>query len=474
VANYATQKNLLLPFNQDNSAITISSLLLPCDSACPAITTATNATFSLQLIVESFSTGAEQVAPTTIRNNSFIIQRASTAQTNVDLISVSEEKHLITPATIHNNSFKLIDTLASEGATLCSEGAHPAPTILSDKLCGHGLIVDFIPTTSNPLLPPVLNGSIAPAHQSNLHVESKSKLIVICFKIFLHFREDCGTFCEGERDDPGINGLVKRSGLIDFIGLVGVVVLVGLVGLVGLSCLEDLIGLVGLVEIVKLGISGRNGLDVLIGLIGHIIGQVGLIGLISLVALGLVAHTGLGLNGFGLVGYTGLLISLIGLGFAGHVGFIDFISLIGLGFIGYVGLIDPIGLIGLVSFVGLICFSIIAISLGLARIDFEIRTKHSQRFPFVVRESWLWCVRRVIFDSPILLRSDFCFEKALQNAKQLFFIRLQQMTKYFVMRECNDIPRWISLCCDSAFAHKKEFSVLKSPKRFSEFSWEKS
>jgi hypothetical protein len=332
------------------------------------------------------------------------IRRALTAQTNVDLISVSEGEHLITPATIRIDSFKLIDTLASEGATLCSEGAHPAPT---NNFHGHGLIVDFIPTTSYPLLPPVLNGAIAPAHQSNLRVESKSKLIVICFKIFLHFREDCGRFCEGERDNPGINGLVKRSGLIDFIGLV---VLVGLVGLDGLSCLEDLIGLVGLVKIVKLGISGRNGLDVLIGLIGHI-SQVGLIGLVALVALGHIAHTGLGLNCVGLVGYTGLLISLIGLGFAGHVGFIDFISLVGLGFIGHVGLIDPIGLIGLVSFVGFICFSIIAISLGLARIDFEIGTKHSQRFPFEVRESWFWCVRRVIFDSPILLGSDFSSKK---------------------------------------------------------------
>jgi len=74
--------NLLLPFNHNNSAITISSLLLPCNSARPAITTATNATFSLQLIDESFFSGAEQVAP----------------------------------ATIHNNSFKLIDMFASEGA----------------------------------------------------------------------------------------------------------------------------------------------------------------------------------------------------------------------------------------------------------------------------------------------------------------------------------------------------------------------
>ena len=83
--------------------------------ACPAITTAMNGDFSLQLIVASFSTGVTQVAPATI------------------------------------------NMLASEGAALCSEGAQPAPTILCNKLCGHGLIVDFIPTTSNLLLSPVLN-----------------------------------------------------------------------------------------------------------------------------------------------------------------------------------------------------------------------------------------------------------------------------------------------------------------------------
>ena len=48
------------------------------------------------------------------------------------------------------------------------------------------------------MLPPALNGAIAPTHQLNLHVESKSKLIVICFKTPLHFLEDCGIFCEGE------------------------------------------------------------------------------------------------------------------------------------------------------------------------------------------------------------------------------------------------------------------------------------
>ena len=219
--------SLFLLRNEDNSEIMIPSLLLPFNQDNPAITTVTHA-HNLLLYAQigsaiTTATHAQNLLLFFVRNdpaNSKLhlivafIRRASTAQTNVDLISVSEGEHLITPATIHNVSFKLIDTLASEGGALCSEGAHPAPTILSDKLCGHGLIVDFIPTTSNPLLPPVLNEAIAPAHQSNLHVESKSKLIVICFKIFLHFREDCRTFCEGERDDPCINGLVKRNVLI--------------------------------------------------------------------------------------------------------------------------------------------------------------------------------------------------------------------------------------------------------------------
>jgi len=81
-ANYATQKNLMRFFVRNDTAITISSLLLPRDSTRPAITTATNATFSLQLIVELFSMGFKQVAS----------------------------------ATIHNDPFKLIDALALEGA----------------------------------------------------------------------------------------------------------------------------------------------------------------------------------------------------------------------------------------------------------------------------------------------------------------------------------------------------------------------
>jgi hypothetical protein len=89
-ANNATQ-NLLLFFVQNDPAITILSLLLPRDFARPAITTALNGDFSLQLIVESLSTGAD---------------------------------HQDAPATILDDSFKLIDVF------LASEGAYPAPTIL--------------------------------------------------------------------------------------------------------------------------------------------------------------------------------------------------------------------------------------------------------------------------------------------------------------------------------------------------------
>jgi hypothetical protein len=78
-----------------------------------------------------------------------------------------------------------------------------------------------------------------------------------------------------------------------------------------------------------------------------------------------------------------------------------------------------------------------------------------------VREGWLWCV----FSSLAGINSIFSFfGDALQSATQLFFNRIPQMTKYFVMRECDNIPTGISLCCDSAFAHKKEFLFLNSLK----------
>jgi hypothetical protein len=506
-ANYATQRNLLLYFVRNDPAITIAGLLLPHDFERTAITTTKNANFSLQLIVELLSTGTKQVAPANSKLHLIVvfIQRASTAQTTVDLISVLEgehpklhraiqvkfrqaihqsiqaklrqmiqvrlcgviqaklhpgihlatqaQLHQVSSATICNNSFKLIDTLRL--AALCSEGAQPASTILCNELCGRGLIVDFIPTTSNPLLPPVLNGASALAHQSNLQVESKSKLIVICFKIFLHFHKDCKTFCEGERDEPGIVVLVDISdlGIVGHpgIGLVGRTGLgfishVGQVGLVGLISLVGLVGLVGLVSLVRL-----IGLVCLVGF--SLISYIGL-GLIDKIDLGLYDISFVGLGLFGVNG-------LINVGF---VGLVSFISLVGLGFIGLLGLIGFIGLLGLVGIVlnGLISNSIIAISFGLVCIQFEIEMIQSQHCSFV-REKDVACANSYFL---ISLRPDSYFGDGIQHAKQLFFSSFPQMTKYFVMRECEDIPTWISLCCDSAFAHKKEFSIFKFPERF--------
>jgi hypothetical protein len=123
----------------------------------------------------------------------------------------------------------------------------------------------------------------------------------------------------------------------------------------------------------------------------------------------------------------------------------------GLGLVGLIGLIGRIGLKGNNDVISLI-----------NKMEFEIPCYS------LVRESWLWCVRRV-FSSLARLDLDFFFGHMLQYAKQVFLDRIPQVTKYFVMRECED-SYTESLCCDSAFAHKKEFYIFKFPKRFLEIS----
>jgi hypothetical protein len=91
-----------------------------------------------------------------------------------------------------------------------------------------------------------------------------------------------------------------------------------------------------------------------------------------------------------------------------------------------------------------------------------------------VRESWLWSVRRVLLSTLARLDSDLFFRHALQYAKQLFLSRLSQMTKYFVMRECENIPTWISLCLTTVFSQQGRIYGFKFPKRFSELSQAKT
>jgi hypothetical protein len=54
----------------------------------------------------------------------------------------------------------------------------------------------------------------------------------------------------------------------------------------------------------------------------------------------------------------------------------------------------------------------------------------------------------------------------LQYAKHLFSLRLLQMTKYCVMRECDNIHSWILYVSDLVFSHQGEIYDFKFPKRF--------
>jgi hypothetical protein len=284
------------------------------------------------LIVESFSTGAKQVAP----------------------------------ATIHNNMFKLIVALASEGACF-------APYIFENAF-----------TYAN-----ALNHEGARAQATSFQV---SKLIVNYFKIPFHFCEDCRIFCEGEWQvtDNGyaivkqqsantqeweqhwqLNGHTGIVGPLDFVGhngqinlvshsscisLIGHSGLARLTGFDGLIILIDFIGLDALIGLV--GFIGHNGLTSLIGLIGLITGLVSLVGLID--CIGHIRCNGNNsLAGqIGLIGCNGLIGCIKLVNFVSPVSLIGLISFIGLGLAGFIGL----GLASLILLIGYIIGSLASAS----------------------------------------------------------------------------------------------------------------
>jgi len=57
-------------------------------------------------------------------------------------------------------------------------------------------------------------------------------------------------------------------------------------------------------------------------------------------------------------------------------------------------------------------------------------------------------------------------DDVLQYTKQLFSLRLPQMTKYCIMRECENIQSWIIYVIDLVFSHQEEIYGFKFPKRF--------
>ncbi len=87
---------------------------------------------------------------------------------------------------------------------------------------------------------------------------------------------------------------------------------------------------------------------------------------------------------------------------------------------------------------------------------------------------WYYCAASCWFVRDIWLcyvllptgRLDSSFLRdALQNAKQLFSLRLPQMMKYCIMRECENIHSWISIRGDLAFSHQQGIYGFKFPQK---------
>ncbi len=82
-------------------------------------------------------------------------------------------------------------------------------------------------------------------------------------------------------------------------------------------------------------------------------------------------------------------------------------------------------------------------------------------------------VRESLLSHVLLLtgRLDLLFFRdTLQNAKQVFSVRLPQMTKYCIMRECENIVHGNLYVFDLAFVILKGVYGFKFPKRFLEIS----
>jgi hypothetical protein len=86
-----------------------------------------------------------------------------------------------------------------------------------------------------------------------------------------------------------------------------------------------------------------------------------------------------------------------------------------------------------------------------------VREKMCWRLGLAKKKMWLW----------IASFGESYNGDVLQLAEQLFFLSLPQMTKYCVMRECENIHSWISLVGDLAFSYQGGIYGFKFPKRFS-------
>jgi hypothetical protein len=266
--------------------------------------------------------------------------------------------------------------------------------------------------------------------------------------------------------------LIAFVGLgISFIGSFdGFVSLVSIIGNNGLANQNDLVGFICL-SISFIGLGGHNGNISLIGLsfvssacwLVSFIGLGGHNGNISLIGLGFVlsARWLIGFISLGLVGFIGLVLdSLVSI--SGLISHNCLDGVINLDLVSPVSLVSLSGINGLIGLDSLVA-AIIAAAEFLVATAMQAAAAKTHRvaiklasatkitntaiwyyctalllilFSLIWRESGLWCEWRV-FSSLAGLNS--VFKNALQNRKQLFHISFPQMTKYCIMRECENI-----------------------------------
>jgi hypothetical protein len=323
--------------------------------------------------------------------------------------------------------------------------------------------------------------------------------------------------------------VIGRADLINRISIVGQDNLVGhpdfgLVGHTGLGL--DGISLVGLGFI---GVNGLISVVSLIDHISLLVGQISLVNPIGLKLIShFCLNSRLSILDFighnSLIGFIDLGVSFIGLSLDSLGGLIGHISLVGRCIIGLIESVAssnhwPISLIGvigiyliaslasaaslarrLISFVGLIGSSTHQLfceclatavneatkitsrlkqvaALGVATLRSSATETAASTYSFTIsslhmhslmREKiwwWLALARKKMWWW-IASFGESYNDDVLLYAKQLFSLRLPQMTKYCVMRECDNIHPWICTTGDLAFSHQQEFTVLNSQKGF--------
>jgi hypothetical protein len=268
--------------------------------------------------------------------------------------------------------------------------------------------------------------------------------------------------CISPNSFNGVGGLISQVGLnslidLSFVSLAGLIDNISIIGSfidfvgLGLVSLGGLISDISLVGIIDLSLISYYGLMSFIGLGGHNRN----ISLVDIIGISLISH-------HGLIRFIGLGISLDLISLVGLIGHISLVSLGSFSGIDGCSLIELIGHISLVSF---ICVSgwhaharkkysdnndmlqdqfAAAIPAAAARTNGVAMASSATKITnaaiwyyctahyWFVREGLLWHVPRL--DSNPSYHGD-----ALQYTKQLFHISLPQMTKYCIMRECENI-----------------------------------